>query len=304
MQPVVAPMSSARPAPTPFRGVGAVALPTMDDAQFQRWVQLLERRTGIVVPGSRREFLESNLRQRMRETGHGSFDTYYDQLLDGARGAVEWATLVDRLTVHQTHFFRHLPSFGYIRERWLPEYTTRAGWGGSVEAWSIGCASGEEAYSLAMVLDAGLRALDRKAYFGVSATDVSQPALAAGRQGLYPVAKRRELPAEYAETYLREVSAEQFAVVDSLRQRVAFSVFNLMDLDRQSLSPLDLVFCQNVLIYFGRELRVRLLDRIATLLNPGGVVILGSGEVMSYAHPLLERVDHRSVLAFRRRREP
>jgi CheR methyltransferase, all-alpha domain len=97
------------------------ALPSMGDEQFDRWVRFLERRTGVVVPPTRREFLITNLRGRMRETGHANFDTYYDTLQNGAKGAIEWATLVDRLTVHQTHFFRHQPSFDYVVNQWLEQ---------------------------------------------------------------------------------------------------------------------------------------------------------------------------------------
>jgi chemotaxis methyl-accepting protein methylase len=273
----------------------------MDDSQFHRWVQLLEKRTGIVIPAARREFLESNLRQRMRETGHSCFDDYYKDLQDGIRGALEWTTLVDRLTVHQTHFFRHQPSFAYIREQWLPEYTARADWGGAIEAWSVGCATGEEAYSLGMVLESGLAGLGRAAYFGVSATDVSHPALAVGRHARYPNSKLREIPVEYVERHVERVDDECFTIRESVRRRIAFSVFNLLELDRLSVPTLDLVYCQNVLIYFARELRVLLLNRLADILKPGGVIILGSGELMGYVNPALERVNHRAVLAFRRR---
>lgn len=296
------PVSIGRPAPPSFRGAGVNApRPTMEDTQFQRWVQLLEKRTGIVIPGARREFLESNLRQRMRETGHASFDAYYDELQNGIRGALEWATLVDRLTVHQTHFFRHQPSFAYVRDQWLPEYTAQPKWHGAVEGWSVGCATGEEAYSLGMLLESGLSQIGKEAYFGVSATDVSQPALTTGRQARYAMHKLREIPADYAERYVERIDDLHFTIRDSVKRRIAFSVFNLLELDRRSLPPLDLVYCQNVLIYFARDLRVLLLNRIAALLRPGGVVVLGSGEVMSYSNPLLERVTHRAVLAYRRR---
>ena len=86
------------------------AHPHMDDAEFERWVRLLEARTGVTVPPERKPFLVTGLRRRMRETGHTEFQRYYDELLDGARGAMEWAALVDHLTVHETHFFRHPPS--------------------------------------------------------------------------------------------------------------------------------------------------------------------------------------------------
>lgn len=304
MQAEPATVSMGRTTPPALRGAGVGAvLPTMEDGQFQRWVQLLEKRTGIVIPLSRREFLESNLRLRMRETGHRSYDDYYDELQTGVRGALEWATLVDRLTVHQTHFFRHLPSFNYVREQWLPEYTARPGWNGAIDAWSIGCATGEEAYSLGMVLEAGLSTLGRPSFYGVSATDVSQPALATGRLARYPASKRREIPAEYSDRYVEAVDESTFTIADHVRRRIAFSNFNLLELGRRSLPPLDLVYCQNVLIYFARELRVQLLDRLAGLLKPGGVVILGSGEVMGHPNPLLERVAHRAVLAYRRRAE-
>lgn len=297
------PVISDPPPPSSFRvaGVGS-GLPGMESEQFQQWVQLLEKRTGIVVPASRREFLESNLRQRMRETGHSSFDAYYDELQGGARGAMEWATLVDRLTVHQTHFFRHQPSFTYIREQWLPEFTAHPDWRGAIESWSVGCATGEEAFSLAMVLDEGLQANASHGFFGVSATDVSQPALMTGKQAIYPANKLREIPANYAARYVQTRSDGQFTMVESLKRRIAFSVFNILELDKRTLPPFDLVYCQNVLIYFARELRIRVLDRIAGLLNPGGAVILGSGEVMGYSNPLLDRIPHRAMLAYRRRR--
>jgi chemotaxis methyl-accepting protein methylase len=152
-----------------------------------------------------------------------------------------------------------------------------------------------------MVLDTGLSQVGRSSYFGVSATDVSQPALSTGRQARYPTQKLREIPAEYAERYVQRIDDNHFTICDQVRRRVAFSVFNLLELDRRSLPPLDLVYCQNVLIYFARDLRILLLDRLAALLRPGGVVILGSGEVMSYTNPMLERVTHRAVLAYRRR---
>ncbi|MCU0754501.1 MAG: protein-glutamate O-methyltransferase CheR [Xanthomonadales bacterium] len=290
------------PAASPPRKL-AVGQPSliMDDGQFQRWVQLLEKRTGIVIPAARREFLESNLRQRMRETGHRCFDDYYSELQNGVRGALEWTTLVDRLTVHQTHFFRHQPSLSYIKDQWLPEYTARAEWTGAIEAWSVGCATGEEAYSLGMVLESGLAHLGRPAYFGVSATDVSHPALAVGRQARYSNSKLREIPGEYIERHVERIDDELFTIRDSVRRRIAFSVFNLLELDRLSVPTLDLVYCQNVLIYFARELRIQLLNRLAEVLKPGGVIILGSGELMGYVNPALERVNHRAVLAFRRR---
>ncbi len=273
-------------------------MPSMDDAEFARWATMLEKRTGVVVPLSRKAFLVTSVRARMRETGRSSFEDYFAQLQTVPEGAIEWTTLVDRLTVHETHFFRHAASTTFIAEQWLPTVLKNVASG--LHAWSVGCSSGEEAYTLAMVLHRHLPARNgSKAYFGVTATDVSLPALAVGRAGLYPTTKLEEIPNDYR-AYCEAMDGDSFRVVESLRKRVGFAQFNLLDAARSPLKRLDLIFCQNVLIYFARERRRELLATLAGLLKPGGLLLLGPGEVTNFAHAGLKRVEHRHVLAFTR----
>lgn len=278
-----------------------IAVSNMDDGEFARWVDLLERRTGVVVPPGRKTFLVTGVRSRMRETGHQSFQQYFEDLLAGARGAIEWATLVDRLTVHQTHFFRHMPSFDLVTRDWLPGYFATAG-GEAIHAWSVGCATGEEAYTLAMVLDEALKGLGAsKAAFGVTATDISAPALAVGRAAVYPAAKLAEIPEKYRELYCDTLDSENFAIDEALRKRVGFAQFNLLDIAKSPLKRLDLIFCQNVLIYFARERRGQLLETIANLLKPGGLLVIGPGEVLGFNHTLLARIGGPQTLAYQRK---
>lgn len=288
-------MVTTAPSRNPFS-----PMPSMGDEEFVRWVDLLQRRTGVVVPPDRKTFLVTGLRMRMRETGYESFDTYLSQVLNGARGAIEWATLVDRLTVHETRFFRHTPSLELISDEWLPQHVAAEG-AGAVHAWSVGCATGEEAYSLAMSLDHKLRALDaNKVYFGVTATDISNPALAVGRSGLYPRERLAELPEPFRSNYTQPEGKDSFQIVDTLRKRVGFATFNLLDVARAPLKKLDLIYCQNVLIYFARERRKALLDALADLLKPGGLLVLGPGEVLGFVNPQLTRIGGRQTLAYRR----
>jgi type IV pilus assembly protein PilK len=278
------------------------ALPGMDDTEFARWADMLERRTGVVVPVTRKPFLVTAVRGRMRETGHERFDDYYRDLHKGPEGAIEWTTLVDRLTVHETHFFRHPPSFDLITSEWLPR-VVKSGSQEALHAWSVGCSTGEEAYTLAMVLDRHISAIsDARVYFGVTATDVSQPALSVGRSGLYPRTKFNEIPPDYRDAYVDEIDADSFQIREALRKRVGFAQFNLLDVARAPLKRLDLIFCQNVLIYFARDRRRELLGALAGLLKPGGLLVLGAGEVTNFAHPTLSRVPHRQALAFLRNR--
>jgi type IV pilus assembly protein PilK len=280
-------------------GGGKGPVPHMDDAEFSRWVDLLERRTGVVVPPGRKTFLVTGVRSRMRETGHASFGLYFEELLAGARGAIEWATLVDRLTVHQTHFFRHQPSLDLIGKEWLPGYLDRVE-NGAIHAWSVGCSTGEEAYTLAMVLDHAITSLGAKILFGITATDISAPALAVGRGGVYPLPKLEEIPLEHRARYCEPLDDEAFAIREPLHKRVGFVQFNLMDVARAPLKRLDLIYCQNVMIYFARERRAGLLEALAGLLKPGGLLVLGPGEILGFSNPLLTRLGGPQTLAFRR----
>ena len=270
----------------------------LDDAEFDRWVRLLEARTGVIVPPERKPFLETGLRRRMRETGHTRFDIYYDELVSGARGAMEWASLVDHLTVHETRFFRHLPSIELIRDEWLPQWLETAAPDASLQALSLGCSTGEEAYSLALVLDAELSRATPPRRFGVTATDVSQAALTLARHAEYPMRRLSEIPAAYRDGVHAQPDGETFRIDERLRKRVGFACVNLLHASRAPLRKLDIIYCQNVLIYFARERRGQMLDALAGLLQPGGLLVLGPGEVSGWSRPDMRRTGSRQTLAY------
>jgi chemotaxis methyl-accepting protein methylase len=279
---------------------GGTPPPPMDDLEFARWVRLLEARTGVTVPPERKPFLVTGLRRRMRETGHTDYSRYYEELLDGARGAVEWAALVDHLTVHETHFFRHPPSLELICKEWLPVWEQDVAADQPVHALSVGCSTGEEAYTLALVLETVLGERGGHRRFGITATDVSQPALSMARTATYPLARLEEIPPAYRDAGIELDGEDQFRIVDRLRKRVGFACVNLMHAARAPLRQLDLIYCQNVLIYFARERRGELLDGLARLLRPNGLLVLGPGEVTGWSHPQLTRFGGRQTLAFLR----
>ena len=270
----------------------------MDAAQFRHWARLLEERTGIVLPVSRKPFLTANLRMRMRELGLAEFDDYYAALSTGDESPREWSVLVDRLTVHQTQFFRHQPSYDLVEREVLPSFI--AGDERHFNVWSVGCATGEEAYSLAMVTARAIARADRRIYFGLTASDVSRPALAVGRTGIYHNDRLEEIPEELQRQFCRALDSRHFVVADVLRKRVAFAVLNALDLARSPLNGLHLIFCQNMLIYFARDRRHRILDLMAERLAPGGVLVTGPGETTGWNADGLERLPQPRVVAYRR----
>lgn len=274
-------------------------LPPMDDLLFQQWVELLEKRTGITLPETRKTFLITNLHSRMREVKSPDYQSYLHLVTDGSRGQVEWETLVDRLTVHETRFYRDTNSLNLIRDKYLADLVTSQERPYTVHAWSVGCATGEEPYSLAMLMEAFFNK-HPGFYYGITASDVSRAALQTGREGKYHQRRVKNVPRLIAETYLEPAGEEHVQVKSSLKQKVCFTQLNLLDLEKHPTGMMDIILCQNVLIYFKRELRNLILDHLTTRLKPGGILILGAGEVFGWTHPDLDVLDYKATLAFQR----
>lgn len=274
-------------------------LADMTATEFRDWQTLLEERTGVVLNERRRAFLQTNLSARMRELGVMDYATYYRQVTDGPRGAVEWSTLLDRLTVQETRFFRHRPSFevleSYLRER-LQQGVTQP-W----ELWSVGCASGEEPYSLAISAAEVLRESEHPDYFGVTGTDISLNALSKARDGQYGARRLEQLETDLCQRYFLAQDDGRFKVVPNLAARVCCARLNVLELAKAPMSGMDVIFCQNLLTYFRRWRRREILNRLAERLVPGGLLVIGVGEVAGWQHPELIPVADERVLAFTRK---
>ncbi|MFI8381459.1 protein-glutamate O-methyltransferase [Pseudomonas sp. NPDC079086] len=274
-------------------------LADMTATEFRDWQTLLEERTGVVLNERRRAFLQTNLSARMRELGVMDYATYYRQVTDGPRGAVEWSTLLDRLTVQETRFFRHRPSFevleSYLRER-LQQGVTQP-W----ELWSVGCASGEEPYSLAISAAEVMRESEHPDHFGVTGTDISLNALSKARDGQYGARRLEQLETDLCQRYFLAQDDGRFKVVPNLAARVCCARLNVLELAKAPMSGMDVIFCQNLLIYFRRWRRREILNRLAERLVPGGLLVIGVGEVAGWQHPELIPVADERVLAFTRK---
>ncbi len=280
------------------------ALPDMDEQEFARWAALIESRTGMSMPAARRSFLVTSVGLRMREAGFHTHEDYYRYLTSGVRGNVEWAALVDRLTVHETHFLRDPRALEFLTQQVFPERMAARAPDDAVHVWSAGCSTGEEAYTLAMVLDRFLHAAGCPQNFGVTGTDISLQSLATARAGLYGQRRARELPDDYLTRYFETVEGGRLRVAQRLRRRVCFAQMNIMDAGRLGSQEADVIYCQNLLIYFDRGRRQAIADGLVHHLRPGGVLVLGAGELVGWQRADMERVRNRwDVLAYRRRDE-
>ncbi|WP_152205611.1 CheR family methyltransferase [Marinobacter changyiensis] len=275
-------------------------LPTMEEAQFRQWQVLLEQRTGMTIAPERQSFLETNLGIRMREIGCNSYQAYYEKIVSGPEAIVEWATLVDRLTVQETRFFRDPDAFrlvsDYILTRPREALKKRP-----LEVWSVGCSTGEEPYTLAMLLNESMTQLELPPLFGVTGSDISKPAIDKGQRGFFSARKLMGVDDELKARYFRPAERNTVEIVESIRQRVCFTRLNVMDLKRAPMHGMNIIFCQNLLIYFRRWRRREIVKQLADRLAPGGLLVLGQGELTDWQPPGLQRVPSENVLAWMRR---
>lgn len=272
--------------------------PELSDEEYARWQALLEQRTGICFL-QHKSILQKGLCQRMREVGADDYERYFQQVSAIPAGAVEWSKLVDRISVKETSFFRDPKSFDVVRDYLLDllEKQQRKS-GETLDVWSVGCATGEEAYSLALVASEVMCYLQADCFLGVMATDISQTALNVARQGIYSLRKVEKLPLALKNKYFSVSGENSVRVLPELRQRLCFTQGNMLELEQAPRLAMDVIYCQNVLIYFRRELQRQVLDGLIEHLKPGGMLVVGPGEVMNWHHSKMQRYPDMEAQAY------
>ena len=266
----------------------------------RHWYDLIVRRCGLMFRHVRTAEVMGLVHDQMRVEGAASEAAYY-QLLAGESGnASEWDALIERLTNHETSFFRHPPSFEALRLHILPELRTTRPPGARLSFCSAGCSTGQEAYSLAMLAsdEAGPRGS-----FSVWGSDISHQAIRIARLGRYGPRAVATIPDSYRQRFLRlagEDAGGEYEIVDHLRDRVRFMAMNLIE--GGGFRPRhDVIFCQNVLIYFSPDAVTRAVGWLASCLAPGGYLVLGPGEAPHDRPPGLEPVVANGVRVFQRK---
>ncbi|WP_075186247.1 CheR family methyltransferase [Teredinibacter haidensis] len=273
------------------------AAPDLSDKQFDLWSKLLEDRAGICLSDQQRVFLQTQVTMRMRELGHSDYSQYYNRVVDGVSGMMEWSVLIDRLVVKETSFFRHRPSINCVRT-YMEEQIASQKMADSFEVWSVGCSSGEEPYSLSMVINDTYDSAKLDPYYGVTATDISRAALTIARNGIYPQRKVEMMEPDIRQRYFTQQDNGRYQVSPELQDRVCFNHANVLNINEMPNIMQDVIFCQNLLIYFRRWLRHEIMNAFVERLKPGGLLVVGLGEVVDWTHPEMVRAPVDEVQAY------
>ena len=258
---------------------GAGALSPEDQGRFR---ELVRQRAGIEIPDARLGDLEKGVQAALEQSGATSPEMLYDLLAEkGPRGIAAFEALIPAVTINETHFFRNRPQMQALEKEILPDLIRTHSDSKRLRIWSAACSSGEEPYSLAILLDRLLR--DKPGWdVLIHGTDIDQFALQKAAEGMYGNWSFREVPPDVKEEYFEQTDEHRYALSPRIKSMVKFSRLNLVD-DRYptpetQTDRMDLVICRNVLIYFREETIRRIVDRFHESLVEGGWLVVGHAE--------------------------
>ena len=267
---------------------------TLAPGLFTKFQQLIYRESGIWLGSHKHALLTGRLARRLRLLGLGTMQEYY-QLVIQPDQLHERAVMLDCITTNETHFFREPRHFDYLERQVFPKWQQEAATeqrSMHLRIWSAGCSSGEEPYSLAMLLLKHFPP-DKGWQLEVLASDISTRVLEKAREAIYPLEKAKEIPAEYLRAHMLKGRGDHKGVMKvspDLHRVVRFARVNLHADSYPVVGPFDLIFCRNVLIYFDQESKVKVIAGILRHLSPAGLLFVGHSEHLGGIAPNLKTV--------------
>ena len=260
------------------KSVNNIYKTSLSDKEFDRLSIYIQGNYGIKMPPIKKTVLQGRLQKRLRKLEMLDFKTYVDFVFS-KEGENEIIHMMDVVSTNKTDFFREPVHFELLEEVILPEIFKRNG-RGKINIWSAGCSSGEEPYTLAIVLNE-FKAKNPGFDFQITSTDISTQMLQQGANAVYKEDRIEVIPVNLKKKYFlksKDRSNPQVRLVNELRNKVKFQRLNFMDNVYQINESFDIIFCRNALIYFERENQEQVINKLCGKLVPNGYFFLGHSE--------------------------
>lgn len=254
---------------------------TISDAAFASIADLARSEAGLMLPRSKQTMVQSRLRKRLKALDIGTFESYA-KFVHSAEGSDERRMMISALTTNVSHFFRENHHFDILRDQALPLLVKKARSGQKVRIWSAGCSSGQEPYSISMLIlehFPELASLDTL----ILATDIDSKILEKARQGSYFTQQISGISPQMQQKYLTKKGADTYQVQPQVQRMIRFKELNLLA-DWPMKIRFDVIFCRNVVIYFDADVQASLWPRFQRTLAPDGWFFLGHSERVSDGH--------------------
>jgi chemotaxis protein methyltransferase CheR len=256
----------------------AQAMPEMTEAEYHKLAQLIYSVSGISLKESKQTLLTSRLAGVLAQSGRKTFTEYYNSLIADTSGA-SVAALVDRITTNHTYFMREPAHFDFFRDTVLPYLKSKVT-DRDLRVWSAACSTGEEPYTLAMILDEFLDTEKSRWDCRVLATDLSEKVLKDASQGVYAPERIEPLPALWKQRYLTRHPDGNYEIADRIKKEVIYRRFNLIEPVYPFRKKFHVIFCRNVMIYFDADTRASIINKLYDMTEPGGYLFIGHSEAI------------------------
>lgn len=258
----------------------------LTEQEFLDVVEYFRNNYGINLK-NKKILIECRMSKELERCKAANFGEYLKMLKKDSSGEIAGG-MVNRLTTNYTYFLREPAHFTLLQEKIFPELLSRRRYG-PYNIWCAGCATGEECYTIGMCLNEFQERTGSSINSRIVATDISEEVLEKAQKGVYPKREIEDIPAFWREKYCRDIDKNSFRVADELKYNIRFMKHNLME-PMTETGKFDIIFCRNVMIYFDKASRARLVSMLEESLNPGGYLLIGHAELLSREETDLEQV--------------
>lgn len=252
---------------------------TITDKEFMQLARYIKAHYGINLKEEKKILVIGRLHTVLAEHNFNNFSQYYQYLISDKTGSAV-NTLVNKITTNHTYFMREKNHFDYLKEKALPNLVPMVK-DRDLRMWCAGCSSGEEAYTLAMILDQFCH--ENKLWWDkkILATDISDKVLNLAKKGIYPKEQVTPLPELWKREYLKKLDSNNFIFSDKIRNEILYRKFNLMEKAFPFNKKFHVIFCRNVMIYFDMDTKNELINKFYNSMEYGGYLFIGHSESLN-----------------------
>ncbi len=269
---------------------------------FEKWREFIYKNSGIYFQDNKKYLLESRLLKRLNNLNLNTYEEYLEYVSTNSRKSLELKELFEAITINETYFFRNQPQMDAISQRILPELAkSKAGsFNKKIRIWSAASSSGEEAYSIAILINELIKPKFPGFTFEVIGTDISNDVLKRARSGVFKEYAVRNTPIFYLKKYFQR-DGNQFIINPAIKSMVRFNELNLYDdLKMRTMMNFDIVICANVLIYFDAKSKIKVVNHLYNSLNKSGYLFIGYSETLHGISQAFKLVSFPKTIAYKK----
>lgn len=244
--------------------------------EFKKFAEYIESNYGIHLKEEKRTLIMNRLRNELISNNCKNFTQYYDYVLSDKSGEA-LASLINKITTNHTFFMREAEHFYYFRDIVLP-YLSSSVKEKDLRIWSAGCSSGQEPYTLAIIIDDYFKKDKIHWDTKILATDISTKVLNKAMEGIYSKDEIKFLPSLWRLNYFRKIDDNNYMIIDKIKREIVYRKFNLMEKDFPFKKKFHVIFCRNVMIYFDNKTKINLVNKFYDIMEYGGYLFIGHTE--------------------------